>query len=151
LLVQQAKVGLEVIGILGVADRQTLRDRKRPLRVLTPSRLIAADRLAYGKAHHRWQRHRASIVVALQFWRLDDERDSPRNGNDPASGTLESKLACLDWITSTTISTGSRPLSMVRNTGWNDGTVKGRLGSRPSAPRSEEHTSELQSLTHIVC
>src|SRR5689334_15134816 len=56
----------------------------------------------------------------------------PRNGKPPAAGTAGSNGACRDWMSSTTISTRSRPSSAVRKTGWNDGTVTGSLESSPS-------------------
>src|SRR5262249_58190595 len=47
------------------------------------------------------------------------------------------------------------PISGIRLSDWlhreaHNGTVRGRR-SRRSRPRSEEHTSELQSLTNLVC
>src|ERR1039458_10793033 len=50
---------------------------------------------------------------------------------------------------------GGRPVRRprVRRTGWPDGWLPALATVRrsPEEPRSEEHTSELQSLRHLVC
>ena len=154
LLVQQAEVGLEVSWIFGVADREALRDAKAALLFFALLRTRCRSLLC------RWRIAPWGLATTFRCSSLFSSGASTmsvtpaRNGKDPAWGTAASKFACLDWMISTTISMRSRPLSLVRKTGWKDGTVTGRLGSRPSAARflfaQPRSTSPLWSFSALV-
>src|SRR5438046_8227833 len=77
-------------------------------------------------------------------------RSGPRRTRPPPSLALLLQTTSPPHIDTLSLH-DALPIFMAGTIAEGPGGCKGRAGGRQSRPRSEEHTSELQSLTNLVC
>src|SRR5471030_3004814 len=94
----KAEVGLEVVGVLGVAGGQTARHRETALGLFTLPGLLAHHRLYDREAHLGRVCHRLAVAIAPYLRRLDNERNPAAERERSGLGNIliETGLSRLD-------------------------------------------------------